>query len=184
MRRLIWGFVGRTYHIVGNLVSRLKYRIPSTLNSENINHFQADEIVRPFSIQIVSGRPPQFEWLPVSLNHSDPCAVRWYMYVKMSKCSTLCISCKCFLFVPYALTLPVSGLSFMSIKLCSVLFYVTHNQEMIMQNVHNYTDLTYGRTNCRPDRHVHTRAHPHANMQTDRRTDGRTDGRMDGWIDR
>ena len=25
MRRLIWGFAGRTYHIVGNLMSRLKY---------------------------------------------------------------------------------------------------------------------------------------------------------------
>ena len=33
----------------------------------------------------------------------------------------LCISCICFVFVPYALTLPVSGLSFMSIKICSVL---------------------------------------------------------------
>ena len=27
MRRLIWGFAGRTYHIVGNLVSRLIYEI-------------------------------------------------------------------------------------------------------------------------------------------------------------
>ena len=34
----------------------------------------------------------------------------------------LCILCVCFVFVPYALTLPVSGLSFMSIKICSVLF--------------------------------------------------------------
>ena len=24
MRRLLWGFAGRTYHIVGNLMSRLK----------------------------------------------------------------------------------------------------------------------------------------------------------------
>ena len=29
----------------------------------------------------------------------------------------------CLVFVPYALTLPVSGLSFMSIKICSVLFW-------------------------------------------------------------
>ena len=34
----------------------------------------------------------------------------------------LCVSCICFVFVPYALTLPVSGLSFMSIKIC-VLFF-------------------------------------------------------------
>ena len=27
MRRLIWGFAGRTYHIVGNLMSRLKFII-------------------------------------------------------------------------------------------------------------------------------------------------------------
>ena len=26
MRRLIWGFAGRTYHIVGNIMSRLTYR--------------------------------------------------------------------------------------------------------------------------------------------------------------
>ena len=32
------------------------YRIPSTLNSENIDRFQADEIVRPSSVQNVSGR--------------------------------------------------------------------------------------------------------------------------------
>ena len=25
MRMLIWGFAGRTYHIVGNLMSQLKY---------------------------------------------------------------------------------------------------------------------------------------------------------------
>ena len=31
-------------------------------------------------------------------------------------------------FVPYALTLPVSGLSFMSIKICSVLFYIRFSQ--------------------------------------------------------
>ena len=36
----------------------------------------------------------------------------------------LYISCICFVFVTYALTLPVSGLSFMSIKLCSVLFSI------------------------------------------------------------
>ena len=33
----------------------------------------------------------------------------------------LCISCICFVFVSYALTLSMSGLSFMSIKICSVL---------------------------------------------------------------
>ena len=27
MRRLIWGFTGRTYHIVGNLMSRLNFDI-------------------------------------------------------------------------------------------------------------------------------------------------------------
>ena len=26
MRRLIWGFAGRTYHIVGNLMSRLSHK--------------------------------------------------------------------------------------------------------------------------------------------------------------
>ena len=39
--------------------------------------------------------------------------------------SIICLSCICFVFVPYALTLPVSGLSFMSIKICSVLSAVT-----------------------------------------------------------
>ena len=34
----------------------------------------------------------------------------------------LCILCIYFVFVPYALTLPVSRLSYMSIKICSVLF--------------------------------------------------------------
>ena len=27
MRRLIWGFAGRTYHIVGSLMSRLNYDV-------------------------------------------------------------------------------------------------------------------------------------------------------------
>ena len=30
MRRLVWGLAGRTYHIVGNLMSRLKYKWWST----------------------------------------------------------------------------------------------------------------------------------------------------------
>ena len=29
MRRLIWGFAGRTYHIFGNLMSRLNYSVLS-----------------------------------------------------------------------------------------------------------------------------------------------------------
>ena len=37
----------------------------------------------------------------------------------------LCISCICFVFVSYALTLSMSGLSFMSIKICSVLLTKT-----------------------------------------------------------
>ena len=37
----------------------------------------------------------------------------------------LCISCICFVFVSYALTLSMSGLCFMSIKICSVLLTKT-----------------------------------------------------------
>ena len=33
MRRLIWGFAGRTYHITGNLMSRLMYVVGTQKNS-------------------------------------------------------------------------------------------------------------------------------------------------------
>ena len=34
MRRLIWGFAGRTYHIVGNLMSRLNFSLNDVLNND------------------------------------------------------------------------------------------------------------------------------------------------------
>ena len=36
MHRLIWGFAGRTYHIIGNLMSRLKLDLTKTLPLERV----------------------------------------------------------------------------------------------------------------------------------------------------
>ena len=36
MRRLIWGFAGRTYHIVGNLMHWLKYNFQMNLKYKTV----------------------------------------------------------------------------------------------------------------------------------------------------
>ena len=40
MRRLIWGFAGRTYHIVGKVISRLIYPGSKTWNANNYGHWK------------------------------------------------------------------------------------------------------------------------------------------------
>ena len=59
----------------------------------------------------------------------------------------LCISCTCicYVFVPYALTLPESGLSFMSIKICSVLLFTSFtNHHLFRITILYILRLDYG----------------------------------------
>ena len=67
----------------------------------------------------------QFEWLLVSLYHSDPSALRWYMYVKNVK-----------------MLYDIFQFSFLT---------QPRNDYAKSAQLHQ----SDGRTNCRPDRHAH-----------------------------